>query len=462
MNRTVVSMMSTFTNGGNEKEIVYFNLYSAPGNFQDAEKLYPFVCTEDDSPFIQMSQGLLDPDVVKCAGTRLFELLSNHTAVKDAMTLALAAPLDKVAPLYVYLKSGQAEGLPWETLYVPQAKFLALDSRWPIARIAGSLRAVPVMNNTFRPPLKVTLLLAAAGIDATPEWEAFYGALKNTPLELELQVFVCQSELRGAIESLHDQRIIVDYLPTKPDLFAAVKIFAPHILHFFCHGATDGGPYLQLATLVDWDGLSPRGSMIIEPNDLYPFSSTNVGGSGNTWLVTLNCCQGSAPIEDAYSLARSLVSNGFPVVVGMREVIASNDAYVFCKAFYSAILEILQEVEQRGQVGADFIEVDWAKALYSARTQLCDRHSDGLPVSTAAAKCKEWTLPVIYVRPETFMLRFRGTNPNLSPHDVEALRAQLKALRSTRTFMLTISGVPKQAFDDIDKRITELEANLYV
>ncbi len=462
MNRTVVSIMSTFTNGGNEKEAVFFNLHSAPNNFQDAEKLYPFVCTEDELPFTQMSQGLLHPDVVKCAGARLFELLSKHTAVRDAMRLSLTAPVDKVVPLYIYLKSDQTEGLPWETLFTPQANFLALDSRWPIARIAGSSPMAAVIDRTFRPPLKVTLLLAAVGIDATPEWEAFYSALKNAPLEMELQVFVCQSELEAAIKSLDDQRITVDYLREKPDLFAAVKNFAPHILHFFCHGATDGGPHLQLATLQDWDGLSSRGSMIIEPNDLYPFSSTTVGSSGNTWLVTLNCCQGGAPVEDAYSLARSLVSNGFPVAVGMREVIASHDAHVFCKSFYCAILEVLQEIERRGQVEADFIEVDWAKVLYAARMQLCDRHSDGDPVSVAAMKCKEWTLPVIYVRPELFMLRFRGTNPELSADDVEALRAQLKALRATRTFMRTIPGVPQQAFDDIDKRIVELETKLYL
>jgi hypothetical protein len=98
MTRTIVSVFAN-------NDRVSFNLYLAPGDIPNARDLYDFECTENDPPFMQMSQGLLAPDIVKCAGTHLFENLSKHPAVKDAVTMALASTPDKVAPLYVYLNA---------------------------------------------------------------------------------------------------------------------------------------------------------------------------------------------------------------------------------------------------------------------------------------------------------------------------------------------------------------------
>jgi hypothetical protein len=166
-------------------------------------------------------------------------------------------------------------------------------------------------------------------------------------------------------------------------------------------------------------------------------------------------------VQDAYSLARLLVTNGFPAAVGMREPIASDDAHVFCQTFYPSVLSILQEVEQQAKAETDFTEVEWARTLYQPRTQLCDQHRADQTPLTAAAASKEWTLPVIYVRPELFMLRVRSTKPELSSHDVEALRAQIKGLRTGREFLQTLPDVPQGAFAEIDKRIADLEARLY-
>jgi len=381
--------------------------------------------------------------------------------------MALASTPDKVAPLYIHLNSDKIEGLPWETLYSPVGDFLALDSRWPIARIADSSAMLPAMNRTFRPPLKMMLILSAASVDSTPEWNSFYDAVKETKIGLQLQVFVCQEELKTAIEGLNDARVTVQYLSSRPDLLDAVKDFAPHILHFFCHGSTDGGAHLQLASRADWDGGDPRGSIIIVPNELYQFSSANV--NGNTWLVILNCCLGgaavanAATVEDAYSLARLLVTNGFPAAIGMREPIASEDAHTFSQAFYPSVVSILQEVELQGKASSiDFTPVEWARALYQPRAQLRDQHAENQPPLVAAAACKEWTLPVIYVRPEPFMLRVRSTNPTLSKEEWQTLRAQIKALRTSREFLQTLPDVPQAALVEIDQRIAELEKKLYV
>ncbi len=309
---------------------------------------------------------------------------------------------------------------------------------------------------------------SAAGVDSTPQWDAFYNSVKGKAIDLALQVFVCQKELKAAIEGLNDPRVNVqvEFLQSRSDLLEKVKKFAPHILHFFCHGSTEGGPYLQLATLRDWDGGDPRGSIAIAPDDLYPFSTSNV--SGYTWLVALNCCEGAAPVanaataEDVYSLARLLVTNGFSAAVGMREPIASDDAHIFCQAFYPSVLAILQELQPpQGNVKTDFTEVEWARALYEPRTRLRDKYRADKPPLLAASASREWTLPIIYVRPELFMLRVRFTNPELSSADVETLRSQIKTIRATRDFLQTVPNIPQGVFMDINNQLADLEAKLY-
>jgi hypothetical protein len=309
------------------------------------------------------------------------------------------------------------------------------------------------------------LIASAAHVDSMPEWKSFYNAVKRTEIELQLQIFVCQEELKIAIERLNDARVTVQYLSSKLELLNAIQAFAPHILHFFCHGSTDGGAHLRLANRADWDGEDPRGSIIIVPNDLDQFTSANV--SGNVWLVVLNCCQGSAVVahatslEDTYSLARSLVTQGFPAVIGMREPIASGDAHVFCQAFYPSVFSILQETEQQGKAGTDFTEVEWARALYQPRAQLRDLHAENQPPAVAAAACKEWTLPVIYIRPELFKLRVRSTNSALSEDEKKKLLGQLRALRAGRETLQTLPEVPQAVLADIDQRMADLEKQLY-
>ncbi len=449
MSGTVVSIFSDW-NGQ-----VSFNLHSASGEIEHARDLYRFDCTTNEQAFLQMHQLPPTADEVKSAGRRLFEALEKHPAVKDAITAALMLPQESVAPLYIYLNvdNDQIEGLPWESLYAaPPGMFLALDTRWPIARVADSSAIVPEIERTFQPPLKVMAILSAAGVDATPEWKEFYEAIKNAS-ELNLQVFVCQPELKGLIEGLGDKRVTVQYVTTKSDLFAAVNTFDPHILHFFCHGSTDGGAHLQLANRQDWVGENPRGSIALGKEELTPFCSKE----RNIWLVTLNCCQGAAAAEDSYSLARSLVTKGFPAVIGMRELIATEDAHLFCTAFYAAVV---QEVGQWKGKGQDVHEVEWAKVLCQPRIQLCDKHSGDLPRITAAAASKEWTLPVIYVRPEPFKIRMSSvpSTPVREIPDREVLEATLKKLRE---FKVAVPDLPQSTMEELDKRISDLEKQLY-
>lgn len=434
--RTVVSIFSDI------HEQVSFNLSSAPGSIENAETLYSFGCTAAEPVFASVNQQPLSCDAMQFAGKRLFEELAIHPAVKTAMTVALTIPQESMAPLYIYLQAtnDKIEELPWESLYeASSGAFLALDSRWPVARIVNG-SALMNIERTFLPPLKVVAVLSAAAVDATPEWRDFYDAIKEAD-DLELSVFVCQPELKAEIEQLGDHRVSVQYIATKPDLFAALTTLDPHMLHFFCHGSTDGGPHLQLATRADWTGENPRGSIALGKDELAPFGKPQ----RNIWLVTLNCCQGAAA-QDTYSLARSLVEQGFPAVVGMREVIATEDAHLFCKAFYASALSIVRAVGQPGKAGEPSI-VEWANALYQPRIQLCDRYNSAVPLMQAAASLKEWTLPVMYVRPELFELRI---SPTKKSHQMDVDEITLKALQG---FLATHPDTPPEKLVAIKQTI---------
>jgi hypothetical protein len=47
--------------------------------------------------------------------------------------------------------------------------------------------------------------------------------------------------------------------------------------------------------------------------------------------------------------------------------------------------------------------VDWSTLAVAARAELC-RNRVGLPPKAAAARTKEWTLPVVHVRPSPFVI----------------------------------------------------------
>ncbi len=448
MTRTIVSVF-------NDGDHISFNLYQSPGDFPEARNLYTLTCTGSEQPFINLNTGQLDEQAVQCAGQILFDTLLEHPAVHDALSQALASPRGTLSPIYLYLNSDRAEALPWETLYSSHSHFLALDKRWPIARIVDSSAFIPVIERTLKSLLKIMVVLAAASVDALPQWQAFYAAIKSSPFPLTIEVFACQDEVVQTVTALNNPHIQAHYLADKDSFFEAIGTFAPHILHFFCHGSTEGGTHLELATRADWQGEDSRGSVTIEPNELRQITTLD----NDIWLVTLNSCLGAAPVEDAHSLARALVTQGFPAVVGMREVIAADDAHTFCRAFYEGVLKEIARSKEQAQEGVTVIE--WADALQAPRTQLCAKYSRGRTLTATAAVHKAWTLPIIYIRPEPFTLRIRTTNPLLNAHEQTALQVELDTLRQGRAFMQTLPGVPQSVFDEIDQRITNIEKNLY-
>lgn len=108
-------------------------------------------------------------------GAYLMNALTEHPAVAEALR-TLDTDEDARQPLLLRI-SPEAENIPWETVFA-NGVFLALDKRWPIARMSQQDRG-GATERDFQPPLHVMLILAADGVDATAEWEGILASLRT-------------------------------------------------------------------------------------------------------------------------------------------------------------------------------------------------------------------------------------------------------------------------------------------
>jgi CHAT domain len=160
-------------------------------------------------------------------------------------------------------------------------------------------------------------------------------------------------------------------------------------VHFFCHGTTTfAKPRLELATLTD----TATSSIELDLPDLV--ASTGVRES---WLTVLNCCESGAASRDVHSLSHSLVMRGLNAVIGMKEAVSELDAFEFSGRLYPGLFELLRTTLTPLAPGDEAV-VDWATVMWAPRKGLRDRHK-------ANVAAHEWTLPVLYVRPDVFRVK---------------------------------------------------------
>lgn len=295
-------------------------------------------------------------------------------------------------------------------------QFLALDRRWPIARMADSVVDRPVKTHDFAAPLKVMAFISALGIAGRPEWEALRDAVKagrSAGLAIRLSVYAGEEALLEAIRA--DLQVLADIevnpLPEgTSDIETAVQNFSPHILHFFCHGSTAHGVYeLELATLLDRLKQSQSGSVRLRVDQI-----VNIPAIANVWLVTLNCCEGGRSTGDFHSMAHSLVACGIPAVIGSLDPIDAGDAHEFCAKLYPTIFDMVRRRLDSAQT--DEVEIEWAQVLRPPRLGLCERYNDD------RSNARQWALPVLYVRPEPFTLK--KLIPGVDPEALASRKAR--------------------------------------
>jgi hypothetical protein len=392
-------------------------LLEEPLNDPDAELAVDLALNAKQLALLaQMKTGPWVPDLVEQVGQALCDSLRAQPAIqRDFVTrLALNGPV--AAPIYLRVDPPDVDEWPWEALSDKNAGFLALERRWPIARVKRVKAPGIRLEYVFLPPLRILAVLGAAAqdplarISAREEWDALYAAVKKSALNVDLRVYVCEDDLLADIQNLKEPWITVGFLEGDRELFDQIKDFKPQLLHFFCHGVADTPPFLQIGTRLDWRR-KENGSVNIETSQLRDRADPDQ----NVWLITLNCCEGAQSAASANGsksrpMASSLVLGGFPAVIGMRQRVDSQHASCFCGLWYDALLAELQT----GFSSDPPMPFHWSIGLFAARQGICT-FVEKVPHTQAARRHIEWTIPVIYTRQQPFTIRLAmdpdGTHP---------------------------------------------------
>lgn len=400
-----------------------------------------------ESMLLQFNEEPPSGENMREVGRSLLQRLACNPAVAAAVQRAMEIPGDDRCAIYVrFVSTETAMELPWETLFDDvRDTFLALEGRWPIARIVSQpppQQAVEV----FAPPLRLMAAMSAIRVPAEQEWVALKAAVDECSLDIDLKVLVGEEQLKQRIEQEIDPDRVT-FLPAQEDFLDAIRSFDPHILHLFCHGTAEKSPMLHLATRRDHRRTRPASSVQVEPVHL-----RNRGRS--TWLVTLNCCEGASDRKGARSLAYLLIGAGFPAAVGMREPVASDDASRFTSTFYRSLLRDLSALDDTGAE----VAIELAASLGGPRSVLVDKYVPDLDRRQAAARHRDWTLPVLYVRPDPLRIRRVASSENVPEGARNHLIAELNTLIRARRELHR--DTPKAAIALIDGKIDEIVNDL--
>jgi hypothetical protein len=286
------------------------------------------------------------------------------------------------------LCSDLAEEFPWEALFHGAATdFFACRAISPVGRLAGgshlATRWLDGTAITRRPVLRVLAVLAAQNVPARGEWDALYAAMSqaNTTqtFEMDLDVVVREQSLLQHIQGLG---VPVAPLASRQTLADRIRLFKPHIIHFFCHGSNVGSPHLQLGTN---SGTQITYTVSELKNDLQTVEL-------ELWMAVLNCCS-MGQTTGSRSFARQLVGSDVAVVVGMAEPISSQFAHVFCKAYYR---EVVIKIDSNFPIVGQSVPVEWVEATVPARRDVLEDQTGANYTTQNASDHKEWTIPIFY------------------------------------------------------------------
>lgn len=445
-----------------DREQFIIRAVRAPFNIIDAQYPRAFPLRACDLP-------ALDTDsAIRARGRTIREALYKHAGISKLLDRLGEAPLGDSSPLFVVLPPSEAESICWETLCDDKGRFLALDQRWPIARIIDPLNASDRPRSTLTTPVRLLAVISALGIrKQQQEWDALRKAIldaRASGLDVVARVLVGEPALRTTI----DQEIAaglagveagaIDQTPER--LTQGIRSWRPNILHFFCHGNADvNGQRLELATASDYaqyqagDPAQDLGSVKIPVEDLEALGAA----LGETWLMVLNCCSGGEARPGLQSMAAKIVAAGVPAVVAMMEPVDASDAHEFSRAFYPAAFAILKGACDRLQAAQDTL-VEWAPAMSNARRAISQR--DG----RLAESSPEWSLPVLYLRgldAQSFTHAPDASEPELARYRVQAsvtakwLRTagqQLTEAQRRDVLEQILAGVPRNLWPTPDGR----------
>lgn len=382
----------------------------------------------------------------KARGEELARLLGRHRPTKQAIDQALGVDADtEPSTIYFRLASPAADALPWEQLYVEPRGFIALDARWPIARVAR--RVHEVGQRTFEPPFRIVAVLSAADRDGVPQLDALATAIvaaRVQGLQVGVHVITGDPAVAARVKELADPGITVETIATDP--VAVVRQIAaarPHLLHVLCHGgyAAPGVMGLSFATRRDFLSGAKTGRVAVSVDMVAAALK-----SEDPWLVVLAACE-TANAAAAPSIAHELVNSGVPAVIGMRRVVDLSATDAFCARVYPELLAMVAAAAAAD--GSSHHRIEWAPALTAPRLAA----AGGAP-----AREDGWSDPVLYVLQE-HLLVYTPAAADSHARERAALRDRLAEYE---LFAKTLDprSTPKEIIVTVTKEITRLRKAL--
>jgi glutathione S-transferase len=376
-------------------------------------------------------------------GQELMRLLGRHRPVRDAIGDALAQQ-QGTENLYFHVQTDSADELPWELLYQDSVGFCALDSRWPVGRIAREYREVH--ERGYRNSLKFVAVLSAAKRSGVPQLRSLLGVVDSSrgrELNLRLHVISGEKAVLDAAAAAKESVTVEELEPDPAKLETQIADAQPDVLHLLCHGGfTAKIRTLAFATAADFAAKEPTGMVRLKVADV-----VKALAKCNPWLVVLAACQ-SAEATDGFALAHALAERGIPAVIGMRRLVDIADTDRFCAALYPQVIRTISDALRPNRAEV-LRELDWAAALTGPRKALSGDNP---------ALLDSWSDPVLYVQRDALKVYREGNAPMtlVEFNEVKAELDQWNAFRAT----LDPDTTPTEVIQGADARIAALRAQL--
>lgn len=404
----------------------------------DQPNLFPWRLQSATPPIARFDAQSIDPDnpgIFRETGESIFTELSQDPNFQIFYNGTIAAPIGSADRMVLVKCQSEslAHAFPWEALHDQQG-FAALHRQLPFARLVKSKKAPT--QAAFDGRLRLVAVIGAVGEPSGPEWTALQGALAAWNGGVDALVLVDSLALVGTVTTAALPGVTAELTPQFPDeLVLRIGQHLPHVVHIFCHGNPDGGGQLEIAHTQTALGVKP---LTIGAGELAP-------ALASAWLVTLNACgSGGAAESGSSSFACTLVEQGVPCVVGMRQRIGADVANAFTGAFLSGALA---EFDRAWTSGAETWTPQFGPALTSARSRIVA--TIGLSQVNAGEK-KAWTLPIMCVAANPLRIALRK---RADPASIRR-EAQIAELRE----ILTRPDLDPIVRAGIEHRIAELSA----
>lgn len=377
----------------------------------------------------------ISPGVFRQTGESLFAELSKHPDFVQLYNDTVAAEIgDAGRMMLIRCKpESTAHAFPWEALYDPNG-FAALRHQLPFARLVKPKKSRS--DVAFDGKLRLVAIIGADGEPGAPQWDALQQALGAWQGEIDARVFVDSVELLSTVSDAKLLGVTGELMPQFTDqLLARIGQHVPQVVHIFCHGNPDGGGQLEIANLLTAGGEKP---LVIGAEELAP-------ALASAWLVTLNACGSGGAVEPgSSSFACTLVEQGVPYVVGMRQRVGADVAHAFAGAFLAGAFT---EFNRAWESGAKTWTPNFGAALTSARNRIVT--TIGLTASSAGRQ-KAWTLPIMCAAVVPLHVTLR------EPTDPAAIARQAQ-LDQLRDFLAT-NDPPVAIRGQIEARVADLAA----